>query len=546
LVQPAFNAGQEETIMVNRGVRTAVAVAVTLAWAGSALAQEGGRITRVTLYPGSATVERTAKVAPGQTRIDLTGLPANFDPRTLRIDADADIRIGEVSVRDVARTESLSGHESQLEAKIQALKDEKARLDVEVKTAELVRDFLASLSTRPDSENGKPHQVMVDPRTITATVEALRRGGVDAYGLIQRIDIRKRALDQQIAALERDLAQVRTGARDARTLQVSLHAPRAGEIRASYQVTNAGWKPAYRAALDSSTSRVELERQATITQRTGEDWRGVKLRLSTGQPRAAAIVDPAPWQITLKSQAEPRDTMSLRGIMAENKLPVLAEKPASAPAQASMVEFQTQYTTEFEVPGSVDLSADGRQVNVSLAKQSLPVKQRIRVVPRRDAAAMVTTESARPDGVWPAGDVQLYRDGSYIGSTFWNSQASEQLVLPFGRDDRVQVAVKRVKNRTGSAGIVNQRAERQVADLYTITSRHKLPVELLVLEASPVPVSDQVKVGAVFEPKPKIENWHEQRGVMAWEQSLKPGETAKFVADYTITYPRELAVLGLP
>ena len=149
--------------MSNLGVRTAVAVAVTLAWAGSAYAQEGGRITRVTLYPGSATVERTAQVAPGQTKIELTGLPANFDPRTLRIDADPDIRIGEVSVRDVARTESLSGRESQLEAKIQALKDEKTRLDVEVKTAELVRDFLASLSTRPDGENGKPRQVMRRP-----------------------------------------------------------------------------------------------------------------------------------------------------------------------------------------------------------------------------------------------------------------------------------------------------------------------------------------------------------------------------------------------
>jgi len=34
--------------------------------------------------------------------------------------------------------------------------------------------------------------------------------------------------------------------------------------------------------------------------------------------------------------------------------------------------------------------------------------------------------------------------------------------------------------------------------------------------------------------------------VAAWEQSLKPGETVKFVADYTITYPRELAVHGMP
>jgi hypothetical protein len=183
---------------------------------------------------------------------------------------------------------------------------------------------------------------------------------------------------------------------------------------------------------------------------------------------------------------------------------------------------------------------------VSLTRQSVPVTQKVRVVPRRDLAATVTAEAERPDGVWLPGDVQLYRDGAYIGSTFWQAHAKDRLVLPFGRDDRVHVSVNRVKNRTGSAGFVGSRAERQIADLYTITSRHKASVELLLLEASPVAVSGRISVDAVFEPKPKIDNWEDRRGVVAWERSLAPGETLKFVADYTITYPKDVAVIGLP
>jgi hypothetical protein len=34
--------------------------------------------------------------------------------------------------------------------------------------------------------------------------------------------------------------------------------------------------------------------------------------------------------------------------------------------------------------------------------------------------------------------------------------------------------------------------------------------------------------------------------VVAWERALAPGETLKFVADYTITYPKDAAVTGLP
>src|SRR5439155_12190277 len=131
---------------------------------------------------------------------------------------------------------------------IEALKDEKAALDVEVKTAELVRDYLARLSAQPGGEGDKARPIAADPKAIPALIEAIRRGGGDAYGQIQRTEIKKRGIDKQIAVLERDLARLRTGSRDARTLAISYSTSRAGEVRATYQVTNAGWKPAYRAA----------------------------------------------------------------------------------------------------------------------------------------------------------------------------------------------------------------------------------------------------------------------------------------------------------
>lgn len=517
----------------------ALAVIGAFAWMDGAFAQQ---ITRVTLYPGSATIERTAQVNAGAGKVEISGLPATFDPRTLRVETDAGIQIGEVAVKDVSRSEALGAREAELEARIQRLKDEKAALDVDVKTAELVRDYLASLGARPDDEKGR--RPTFDPKAL----EAIRRGGADAYGVMQRTEIKKRELDKRIAALEGDLARVRNGARDVRTVAIGYTATRPGALRAAYQVMNAGWRPQYRAALDSGTSRVELERQAAIMQRTGEDWRGVTLRLSTGAPRSAQLVDPGTWHLVIRPPVAEPLPANAGALMLESRADkVSGLRARSAPeAPAPIAEFQTEYTTEFEVPGKVDLSADGRQITVSLARQQIPVKQRIRVVPRRDSAALVTAEAELPEGVWIPGDVQLYRDGGYVGSTHWQPQLKERLVLPFGRDDRVQVSLKRLKDRKGAAGIISQRAEREVATLYTVTSRHKVPVELLLLEAAPVPVDDKITVDTNFEPKPKTANWEERRGVYAWEQPLAPGQTLKFVADYTITYPKDAVVAGLP
>src|SRR5256885_445511 len=255
---------------------------------GAAAAQDASRITSVILYPGSATVERSARVVPGMTRLEISGLPANFDP--------------------------------------------------------------------------------------------------------QKVQVQKREIEKQIRALERDLARLKSGANDVRTIAVGVSAERPGEVRVSYQMNGAGWRPAYRAGLDSAGSKVLLERQGAISQTTGEDWTNVRLKLSTGQPRLSPQgTEPRPWKLSLYRPSV-RAVSELSSILAAvpptHRLRPIADEPkAEAP-----VEVQTTFTTEFEVPGTVSLPSDGRKLTVSLAKLSLPAKMRLRVVPRLDAAAIVTAE----------------------------------------------------------------------------------------------------------------------------------------------------------
>src|SRR6266699_606790 len=511
---------------------------------GAALSQETSRITSVTLYPGSATVERSARVAPGMTRLEISGLPANFDPQTVRVESDPGVRIGEVSTQDQSRTAASNARESAIEEKIQALKDRQAVLDVDAKSAQMAAEFISRLGA-PASGAEKPAP-LPNARSLAETIEAVRRGGSDAFGRIQKVQVQKREIDKEIRALERDLARLKSGAKDVRTIAVGVSAELPGEVRVSYQVNGAGWRPAYRAGLDSAGSKVSLERQGAISQTTGEDWTNVKLKLSTGQPRLSPqATEPRPWKLSLYSPSI--------GAVSELSYNRTAAAPAALRSakvdelrQEAPLEVQTTFATEFEVPGTVSLPSDGRKLTVSLAKLALPVKMRLRVVPRLDAAAVVTAEAERPEGVWLAGDIQLYRDGNYVGATSWNPQTSAALVLAFGRDSLVRVKVERAKDRNGSGGIIGQRNEREVSDLYTLTSHHKTPVDLLVLESSPVSTNDQIKVEARFDPKPTDENWEERQGVVAWARAIAPNQTLKFSVGYAISYPKDGAVVGLP
>jgi uncharacterized protein (TIGR02231 family) len=519
-----------------------------LAFVMASAAAAEAPIQSVTLYPGSATVERVVQVAPGATQVEITGLLANFDKDTVRLHADPGIQVGQVVTRDQPRAESPSAREAELETKVQALQDQVAAIDADIKSAQIVQGYLERLGAGGDKA------APVDAKNLTGTLDAIRKGALDAFERMRGDDVRKRALTKQLDAAKRDLAMARAGARDSRTITVQVAARQGGKLVLAYQVDRAGWKATYRAALDSNASTVDLERMATISQKTGEDWSNVRLRLSTGQPNlVVAAPDPTPW---LLNYEPPVDAAMFRAMPAPPPPPApyaRTIRPAEAVAQddyiAPVLETQGTFATEFEVPARVTLAADGREIAVGLSRQTLKAEQRVLIAPRGgNDAAVVTARATRPDGVWLPGQVQLQRDGAYVGAQHWDPQAAAdgRFLFAFGRDPLVRVTVEDRDRKSGQTGFFNGANQRRIAQTYVVTSTHRQPVDVLVLEPTPVSESEKVTVKTALRPEPDVRDWEHRRGLVGWTRTLKPNDTARFDVDYVIDYPKEGVVSGLP
>jgi uncharacterized protein (TIGR02231 family) len=531
-------------------IKTGWTLASLFALGASAASATEAPIQSVTLYPGSATVERAVDITPGMTQVEITGLLANFNTDTIRLQADAGIQVGQVLTRDRSNADSPSPREAELDAKILALQDQIAAIDVDIKSAQTAQGWLEHLG----SADTAPRPAPADPKTLLGTVDAIRKGSGDALERVRSDEIKKRALARQLDALKRDLGKLQANTRDSRTITVHLAAKQAGRLILSYQVNRAGWKPAYRAALDSNASTVALERLATISQKTGEDWSRVRLKLSTGQPTLSVYApNPSPWLLSYRPPAERE--------MAFNRAP---PAPAAPPAPmtvtvsgsrnskdddyvAPVLQTEGNFSTEYEVPARVDLASDGREIAVGLAKQSLQVKQRVQISPRTSRElAVLTAETPRPEGVWLPGQVQLQRDGSYVGALYWNPQEKDRFEFAFGRDPLVRVTVEHRNEKSGQAGFFKRDNQRRIDDSYVVTSFHRQPVEILVLEPTPVSQSDKVEVKTTLAPEPNVKDWEQRRGLVGWERTLKPDETARFNVGYVIDYPKEGTVSGLP
>jgi uncharacterized protein (TIGR02231 family) len=522
--------------------------------AHAALALGDAPITSVTLYPGSASVLRTAQVQSGATQLVVANLSSNFSTLNLRVDADPGIHIGQIETRDEAQTQSANPVQASLEARIQELKDQVAALDAEAESASIVKGYLEHLGGDPGSA-GDRSRAPQDAKVLAGVIDAIGRGASDALAKVQRLAVQKRELGRNVEALQKDLARLRADTHDSRIIVIHLSATRGGAVRLSYQLSSAGWRPGYRAELDSSAATVNLARMAQVSQKSGEDWTAVRLILSTSQPRLSPVAPaPEPWLLSYAPPAAPTGVLQEPVRTRAFGLNAPAAAPAALARKAEEREpaylpptFQTDgvFATEFEVSTPVTLAADGKELSLELSAQVLKVQQRVQVAPRLDKSATVTALAERPGGVWLAGNMQLYRDGNYVGAFAWNPQSAEMFALPFGRDDLVRVTLDHVKGNQGSTGVFERRNERRIADAITVKSAHATPVEVLVLEASPVSTSDEIKVSASFDPEPTVKTWEQRRGVVAWERTLRPNEAATFGINYTIEYPKDGTVAGL-
>jgi len=520
------------------------AAALGLLSTSAAFAAES-RITRVSVYPGSATVERVARASAGSRTLTFNCLPAGLDVQSLQVEADAVVRIGETSVLTEQRALSAGCSSSPLDGRIRALEDQKAALQAESDALGMVTGYLKGMGSGGGSE-GTGTRAPIDARNLAAVADAMRRTGQESLQKQHLITRKQGDIDKQLAPLVAERARTQGGeGTSVVTVSINLDTAREADVKLSYQIAGPGWTPSYRALLDTTTRKLRIERQALVAQSTGEDWRGVKLLLSTGQPRrATAGRTPTPWRIGVEPPP-PRERSDLRREMAAapSGMPV----PASPAQMAKRIDaplfdvsvFDNSFATEFSVPQSIDVPSNGQRVTMALGQHEDTAQLAVRTSPRIDASAYLVAELDQPAGVWPTGPMQVYRDGAFVGQSQWQPPGDARLTLWFGRDELVRVQAEPEQDNQGTGGFAGTRAERRVQRGYVVENRHRMPIAVQVLEAAPVSVDEQVRVTAQFMPQPTETAWNKQPGLAMWTFDLPAGKTQRVAADYTIGYPKD-------
>lgn len=507
------------------------------------------RVDQVLVYPGGATVERVVAVKAGQKELRLHCLSSRFDAESLQIQASPGVTLGAISVRTIDRASVPECANTLLDQRIAALAGQLETVGAEIAARELGFEYLKAYRPNPAPA----------PATLAGTMEALRKSAIDQFPPYQALTRRQKELKAQLAPLEAERDKLHAAQPKLRILSVQMAATRNAEVRLSERTTRAGWVPVYRAYLDTVSGQLRLERHAQLSQASGEDWSDVKLRLLTTKPRdAIGMRSPDPWTLdlvrvsaadapialalsmppphaVLRAAPSHMDAMQTRGTQEESEEIV-------APVQ--MIE--SEFAAEFDVPGRASVAADGQHIVLKLGEALLPSKVMARTQPAVEEQAYLVAESARPEGLWPVGQVQLFRDGTFVGQSDLRMADQPQLDLFFGIDELVRVRAEPEQRYAGATGLIGQRTETKISRVYRVENLHQRRFNVQVLEAAPVSRHDDIKVQRQLHPQPAQDNWRQQPGVLAWELVMEPRAVQRIGADYIVSYPKEAVISGLP
>jgi uncharacterized protein YheU (UPF0270 family) len=272
----------------------------------SVYAQVTSRIDKVKVYAAGATVTRVADLQLGAGEIpehvEMAGLPLALDDSSVRVRVEpeldvstaiaTDVRIGlAVPPRQAVQNSPTDEEVREAKAEVQRMEDAIALIDNEIAIL-----YQLDVPERPDGEEGKAPP----PSPLTARLALTNFKDEQVRARIQEKRETKEKLRQAREHLD-NLLQKQARASSAR--EVRPHELRkTAVVRLSYQdevstlagqrliveyfVPGARWTPTYICRLDSAGNLATIAVRALICQRTGEDWSGVSLELSTAQPLA--------------------------------------------------------------------------------------------------------------------------------------------------------------------------------------------------------------------------------------------------------------------
>ena len=508
-------------------------------------------VDSVVVYPNQVMVVRSASaVVSGPGELVFEGLPGGLDDNSVRVRATG-MKLGEVQVKRGYLAEP-SPLVKRLKKKVKDLEDRLKKLKDEAEVIKAKVEFLKSIKLgTPEIISKELQQGKVSAQSWREALSFMADEMARAMARQVQLGREQEEVGKQLNAARQEYNDARSAVENRKEVRFDFNAqPGTYRVRLSYVVGDAAkWSPYYELRAKPADAKAEISYFAKLEQKTGEDWDGVKVVLSTNRPVSGLVApEPSPWYLSL---LQPMARMKARGGAKAGEVSYMVDGvasqdayPAPAPPEAEPVE--TGISLQYVIPGRVSLKSGEPAKKLLLNESSVPAEYSYYALPRASEQAFLKGRFSNSTGfVLLSGEANTYVGDEFTGSTWLEPVAADESTdVSFGVDERVKVKRELVKSFKSKGGLFSKTERAQFT--YKTTVENYLPKQVKIELVEEVPISKQSEIKVtVTKAEPKFLEQDKDKGTYTWKPILMPRDKFEATIEFTVEYPAGKQVQGL-
>ena len=253
-------------------------------YAGAQKQSIQSKIEKVTVFLKGAQVERSAKqsLSIGKYSIVFDGISPKINKQSIQLKAEGKLSILSVThqinfLKEQQAQEEIKEIDLQKEALLDRIEMEKNMRNVYKQEEQMI---IKNQSIKGDNATLRANE-------LKEAADFQRQRLTEIYQKLQDGDHNLKKMDADLQKLNKQLVELNQK-KDLSTSEIivamDVKEPTNATFHLSYLVNQSEWYPTYDVRVQEITKPLTLQMKANITQQSGEDWKDVKLSLSTGNP----------------------------------------------------------------------------------------------------------------------------------------------------------------------------------------------------------------------------------------------------------------------
>ncbi|NOS55593.1 MAG: DUF4139 domain-containing protein [Cyclobacteriaceae bacterium] len=538
--------------MKNQLLATALSVSALVAM-GQNEKNVDSKITDVTVFLNKAQVTREVKtrIEPGRVNLVVRGLTSQLDPESIQVTGK-----GSFIILGISHQQNYLS-ELNMPKSLKALKDSVEQLQKQLQLEQSQKEILSKeeqMLLSNQKIGGTTQNLTVAELKAMADFYRSRLGDIVTSRMKQDDKIKK--INERIAKLNNQInSQNEMYGRNTSEIVVSISAEAATsvDLDVNYVVANAGWYPVYDVRAMNTKSPLQLSYKANVFQSTGEEWKSVKLKLSTANPNQSGLKpELSSWYLDFyqpiaygleRRKYKSTGAVSRAANMDEKEEMVSMAAPAAESVADYVSTIQTTLNTEFDISLPYSVLSASKPTTVDIRNYEMKSDYTYSVAPKLDNDAFLL---ARATG-WEEfnllpGEANIFFEGTFVGKSFIDPNTiKDTLSVSLGRDKRIVVKREKLKDLTSRSFMGSNKRESYA---YEISIRNAKAESIKVIVEDQIPVSQNTQIEVSTQDLGGAK-FNKNTGKLVWEMELKPSETRKVIYKFEVKYPKDRQINGL-